>query len=665
MNKGQLKFLLFSFVLLLCGCNKNNEELILLDVESDFVHYNAKNITAYTVDQEGSLYTSELINDIFDYSLHEQPNGVTLHKYDLEGHEVFSHEFDNTIDFIGSMTVYGSKVYFTTSGYNSDGPCEVLYSYDIETDSLERLYDFNYLYSVKQLIYHNDRIYLLENIASAPNNETKGSNTFTGQSLVYYSFIDENVYGLGVSNPIGMALNEDGTLLIYNYLNNEGYNMLKYDPTNDSIKVIARLETSKFKFFATSDFGNKIIYTNDTYPRGLVISEITSMNEEAELYPDATNFHPGIYHVKGQVYCMTNSRDLVRFTLNTFQKDNRAIEYILAGFQPDEPFGCGYSMKRTKLEEDKFALKILAQDKDYDLCIMNTSSYSSYNIKKNGAFYPLNEVKGINEYLESCFPYVKEAATDEDGNIWMLPIGVDMPGLLVNEDNLTKENIELKNNMTYEEFYKIQENMTKELYERTSCNSYVIYLTFFAQCFNNSMDIDNNVFGNTMRLFQKYDSHMPTLNYTNMSREWYEDIIYDYNRNSSYYRNLLEQSLDDLPLRIYSMPKINASNKNIGACTFLAVNAHTDNHEETLSYLADWISYTMEQEETPLYFKQPIPKEGTLRKSLYDLYENGEITFYVDRDVYVDGFFDVVENGADIEEYIKETKRKLDKYFNE
>ena len=73
----------------------------------------------------------------------------------------------------------------------------------------------------------------------------------------------------------------------------------------------------------------------------------------------------------------------------------------------------------------------------------------------------------------------------------------------------------------------------------------------------------------------------------------------------------------------------------------------------------------MVQEKMPLFFKDPIPKEATLEKSLYDVYENGDITFCLDENLYWDGFDEVVQKKLSEQEYIEDTDRKLDVYFQE
>lgn len=114
------------------------------------------------------------------------------------------------------------------------------------------------------------------------------------------------------------------------------------------------------------------------------------------------------------------------------------------------------------------------------------------------------------------------------------------------------------------------------------------------------------------------------------------------------------------------MPKLDVADKNIGTCSFLAVNANSDNIKTVLAYLEDLIAYIMNQETVPFFFKEPVPDKDTLRGSIYELYENGEIIFYIDPDTY-SGLTEVIETGSDqaIEKYIQETERKLRIYFNE
>lgn len=656
--------LLILYLVLLCtGCNKKGEKEIQPFIAMDLVRYKVDNLTAFTVDEEGFLYTSGMKYD----EANVEVTTIYINKYDLDGSLLYSFDFnDPNQPSIRGMAVHQNIVYFTVSDANQKGACIILYSFDINNERLEKLYELNNFVEAKQVLYLDNRVYLL---GSKEYNQSSSMNKFeatyqsNGEELIYYSLEEKKVFDLGVDNPISMAKNEDGTLMIQANIKDQGYCMLRYNPNKDSLKALTAYETFQFERFAICNQGDSVIYTRDINSRGLVMSDISAIEEEAELYLDAIAVNLfGIQSVQGKIYCMSKSMDIIQFNLDSVQKKNKSLTYISSGYQPDEPFGCGYAMKRTELGDDKFALKVLAQDNDYDLCLMNTTSYSSYNIRENGIFYPLNEVKGIQEYLDLCFPYVKEAAINKNGDIWMIPIMVDIPGFLVNKETLAENRIDFKNDITYEEFYEMQDRMNESLNSKTSFNTYTIYLSFFAQTFNKSMDIEDDMFRSKLELFQKYDSLITSAFQT---IDFNSEFLFSYQSSSNDYDYSFSQVASDTDLRVYSMPKLNSLDKNLGTCTFLAVNPNSKNKEEALAYIANWIQYYTSQDKVPLFFQQPVQNEDTLRSSLYELYRNGEITFYIDRDIYIDGFFDVIENHGDIETYIKDTRRKLDTYFNE
>ncbi|WOO36611.1 hypothetical protein R2R35_22925 [Anaerocolumna sp. AGMB13020] len=642
-GKGSL--ILLIALVIVSGCSRKEEKEMKLPIKTDFLSYSEGMPSAYTVDQNGLVYTAR-----DTYKEKNEEFSVIIERYDLEGDITASFSLINSLgSSVEAMAAVDNSLYLTAQESSTEGSFSVLYSLDMLTGKLEKLCELPFLQEIKQLIYLEQRVYILSN------------------RLIYLSLSDFKTYELGVELPVSIALKEDNSLMIQNSTNSGGYSLLSYNPKKDSLTTVAEYKTGKFVNFAVCGKGEQIIYAYDKNPRGLVLSPVNSLEEEAELYPEAAvyNSNFGIYYVKGQVYCITKKLTLVRFSLDAYLQGDRVLRYISAGYQSDEPFGCGYTMKRTELEDDKFALKVLAQDKDYDLCLMNSDSYFSYNIRENGIFYPLNEVKGINEYLNACYPYVKEAATDEDGNIWMLPIGVDIPGWLVNKNNLEQEDLGLKNNMTYEEFYWVVNSMTGEQKNRSSYNAMVVYMNFISQNYRQSADLNRPDFARTIKLFQQYDSTMPqTINVFDIN-VLQDKVLFAYIRQSADYENYLQQFKKTKELAVYSMPKQQAGDPNTGSCTFLAVNAGTRYPKEVLSYLEELIAYISSRETSPLYFKGQEKETNGLRSSLEQLYENGEIVFNIDREVYSEGLFKTIEQGGSLTDYIYETQRKLEVYFKE
>ena len=138
--------------------------------------------------------------------------------------------------------------------------------------------------------------------------------------------------------------------------------------------------------------------------------------------------------------------------------------------------------------------------------------------------------------------------------------------------------------------------------------------------------------------------------------------MYEYIGTAEFYHAVFVEEIENRI--VYSVPKLNAEDKNYGTCLFLAVNPESDRLEATLQYLADWIAYTMKQPEKPLFFANREVGEDAYEASLYELYQNGEIVFSIDTEIY-EGYDEVLSDVSKLEEYIAETERKLRIYMGE
>ena len=144
------------------------------------------------------------------------------------------------------------------------------------------------------------------------------------------------------------------------------------------------------------------------------------------------------------------------------------------------------------------------------------------------------------------------------------------------------------------------------------------------------------------------------------------DDLMKFTRNSDFY-NILSRNLKASAQSgsVYSVPKISATDKNTGTCEFLAVNPKSSNLKQTLHYIQDYIAYCMAEKELPLFFTDTEVYRDSFVTSLYDLYQNGEITFAIDSDVYGYGFSNVISGDVSLEDYLSEAERRINTYFNE
>lgn len=618
----------------LIGCKKE-KHLATIPAQEAWTVYQTEQVVAYTLDTEGNLYTFEYeeMDSVEELSFH-------LKKYDVEGKLLFSREMEDTLgSCVKTMAVKDGILYFAPNIYEEGKMYTVLHSYDLETGEMTKEKGFPYFKQVMRILVGEKYIFLLGTSSEHVGSGDSRRYVHTGEKVMYYAPEEDEVLILGIEEPIDIALNPEGHLLLYAHTE-EGFCFFLYDVARDAIKTLAKTEEYKMCNMALCGEENEVLY--QTVSRGLVVSSFADLKTESELYPEGLYWDNNLCYVNGRVACISQNGQVVQFLLSEVKKENEKIRYIATGMDLSEPYGCGYKMQRINMEEDKFALKVMALDTDFDVCFVNTMYSFSHTMKENGVFYPLNDVPGVQEYLNACFPYVREAATDEDGNIWMLPISVNLPGFVVGEE--AQEKGLFSNVMTLEEYCLMPEGVSTT----------ILLQNLLRQYFAKNTSVDTAAFRNMMRLLASYDQNRNG----GVSEKDYEYVPYEINYRA-YYIRLLGDSA-----KVYSVPKLSVDAKNIGTCVFLAVNPYSDNLDATLDYLSSFIAYTMRREDAPLFFQNRAVEDTTYEKSLYELYQNGEIGFTLDNDIY-EGYEEVFLDITKLETYITETERKLNIYFNE
>lgn len=627
------------------------------------IYKNEGSISAYAPDADGNLYTASLVVG--------EKSRYILCRYDgfqklADTYELDVYGAQGDISGVDSLAVQGRTAYFTANCVMADGSVKMaLYTLDLDTGMAGLLVELPEFDAVVRMLLRDGNFYVLGTKKySVPAYQPTGRDgyTFYGERLLSYRLSDGKTEEIGIEYPISMAFAEDGRLMVHAY-EDGAYGLLEYDPADGSIQMAARFPGYVLNDFAVCHNGKDIIYSYTDKFRGLVLAPLDAMDDETELCPEefvGWPFGTAVHYQDGDVYLFDINRNIIRFTLSDVYRGNTAIRYISPGYQADEPYGCGYAMERQELSEDKFALKVLAQDSDYDLCLIDSLYSSSYNLRKNGVFYPLNDVPGIKEYLDRCFPYVKEAAIKEDGTVWMLPVAVYMPGFIVQEETLKELGVMLKREMTWEEFGQVAAALTTEQKELVIMTRMVCYMQFFQQYFKRYDSVDQDVFRRNVEALKQLDGNMNFTAYRTDGR-----YLFYYVRHMDDYTNELFRNLyfgEDA--KIYPLPKLAAGDVNTASCIMLAVNPASDRLKETLDFIADYITWQMKVGTLP-FFREPVPDKGSFDAEIYALYENGEIAFDVDSDVYMDGVEEMLDGKKEVEEYIRKTDKKLKIYFGE
>lgn len=631
---------------------KKKEAYVGVPVQEVCTVYDVKNVQSYTIDAEGNLYCIELEIDEENGNMENR-----LVKLDREGNRLFSRSLDpEKYGGFSGMVIKDDLLYFTSEGIDGTDVCAFLYSYHLETEETTFLQSFRYLKKVDRILVNENRVYLLGRNRVGLGGSTSDSYSYNGEKVMWCSLDTKEVFELGFAEPIDMAMKEDGTPVFYIH-EEDGFSLVSYNEKTDTVKTLAKTKEYRMNRFALGTEEEEILYHTE---RGLVLSKMSEWGVESELYPETSFWDTGLCYVNGRVVCQRWNGEIVQFPLDKVKKETDTIRFLSVGFESQTPYGCGYRIERKDFSEeemDKFALKVLAQDKDFDLCMVDTADSISYNLKENGVFYPLNEVPGIDAYLDACFPYVREAATDKDGLIWMLPIEVGIPGFVMDGDKVLEHGF--TGTMTFEEYFRAQAALSEEERNQTD-TPWILFLShFFYQYFGKNDTVDTAVFRDTLKLFSEYYDCIDGYSAGGDGRPAIYHCAVDSHNYRAYY--ITEFAKNKM---VYPLPKVPGEDKNPGTCLFLAVNPESDRLEESLQYLGDWIAYSMKQEEQPLFFADRIVGEDTYETSLYELYQNGEISFAIESEI-TEGYEEVMEDCTKLEAYIAETDRKLKMYLKE
>ena len=606
-------------------------------------HKMTEYITAYTLDEDGNLYTLE-----WDITANEGQDAHFLRKYDTQRECIFSKAIDpSALSYVKTMAVQDGTVYFVS--YITGREKATLYSYCMETEELTVLKELPFLKSVLRIIPMDDCLYLLgTNVESNGGLTDSRKYIHSGEKIFCYTLSEDRFEELGIEEPLDMCPAEEGKLCIYAHMEEE-FGLLLYDTDRDAMTVLAKTKEYKMRYVAYCSEQQAVMYMS--LGRGLVLSYFTNLDVECELYPDVGFQDNNICCVNGNVAVKTSAENtIIQFPLAQVKCENKSIRYIRSEIWGIDPFGCGYEILRTELTQDKFALKVMAQDKDFDLCYVNSYGSFGYSMKEYGVFYPLNDIPQIQEYLDACFPYVKEAATDIDGNIWMLPIAVDIPGVVVKKG--ATEDVLFKENMTYEEYCREYEALCPEE------KKWAIAPDYYAEKFINQYILDRGTiateeFRNILQSMANSSGAQQESINAMYCRVWEE-------RDYRAYGTL--QYGEDAT--VFAEPKLTADSKNVGTCQFLAVNPYSDNLEETLQYIATLVAYMLEKEDAPLFFANREVEDTSYERCLYELYRNGTIAFSVDEDVY-EGYQDVLDGSVSVEDFVTEAESGVKIFLNE
>ena len=694
--KRVVTILLFTMLMVFSACQSKKDEIVEetskepFEVSAEeFVYEGTKEIDAIAVDEEGYLYTVTCITELEEDAIVDAStysSFVQLFQvYDLEGTCVKEVELTLGTGNIGFLTAKGNKLYCIAMKATVEpvtwGPA--LYQIDIKTWEVDEIYYFETYSYIDNVVFIGDYFYVIGRLKDVPEKEYTlhpdiDFYTYQGECISRIKMGEETPQEeiIPVDFPMDIVETSKNTLLIYHYNEEKGFGFLEFDPEKVTLAEVGWRKYQDSITNLTRCKDGFLFLKNSGIYYG------TLDNIESRLSKKDIAFMGNFAYQRGFLFYML-PEGIERIGVNALIKSNTPIHLLSYKEYTPSVYDGGYQVEKTVLEGENYALKVLARDSDFDMYLLESREPISYNIKEKGAFYALNEVEGVKEYLDACFPYIKEVATNEEGDIWMIPLESTIFPLYYHKEYSAMRGIDLSQMDLLEFLTLVEEVRTKEP-EKGSLSNYLMIENFLFQYLSVYDSFDTEVFRTYAKQLRRIDektgkfsnediigSVKPVLNinnpnYTQEELEQIPNFLYQVllGYHSSFFRTSQQLGTSDM-IGMTNIPRLSEEIGNVGTLIFLAVNPQAQNLEVTLDYISDFCKYAITKQDSFLLADETLYTDTPITKEYYEVYKEGEIVFVVEDDVYFNDFWDYVDGEMELEEMIEEIERKRKIYVGE
>ena len=672
-----------------CQIKKEIEEntTILSEFKIDtelFFYKGTENADAIAVDEEGYLYTATCITELEEGATVDASTYSSFIQlfqvYDLEGTCIKEVELTLGTGSISFLTAREGKLYCIAmkSELATWGP--TLYTIDTKTWEIEELYQFANYNNIENVVCIGDYFYVVGWLKEVPEKEYElhpdiYDYTYQGECVSRVNIGEEQVEVLSVDFPIDIIGTNKDTLLVYHYNEEKGFGFLEFNPQEETWTEVGWLKDKQ----ASSNFvacGDGFLFYKD---RNIFYG--TPDGIEAEISSKEILIKHRPTYQRG--FLFYNIGGVERMGAKELIKENTPIRFLLHSSNIHQPYDNGYQVEKIEVDNETYALKVLAQDTDFDMYLLRSREPMSHNIKEKGAFYALNEVKGVKEYLDACFPYVKEMAINENGDVWMIPVALEMPILIYDKQYCQEQGVDW-DTLNFEEFLSLVEKAETKADNEGIMSTYVLVEEFFKKYLSVYDSFDTALFRNYAKKIRNLTENLgilinsrsnitsvkPTIEigktYTKEELEQIPSFFYEY-----------EISVDSLFSVSYVLgnsdmfgatrvPMLSEDAKNIGFVTFLSVNPQSKNLEVVLDYISDFCQYMMTKKDSFMLADQSMYTDIPFLQECYQVYKEGDIYFAMDDEIYWNAFWDYAIKGTiELEEMVEEIERKRQIYVGE
>jgi hypothetical protein len=655
----------------LFACSKQEKSIETLATKAVYQSYDATDALCFTVDDEGVVYVPQA-EEILAYGL----EGEVLHRYPLP-----------MVSRVYNLCYGDGKLYIDGSDTSSRG----LWCLDLNSESVSEVTSLHEYSSIRSLHYQDGAIYICGQYSDAQPTHTESSDYDTqhyesrGLVLTKYSLETGETEVVFRENIDSCSIRPDGVFVIFAHDEEGGYYFaaLENGFTGEYERLYTPDLTYMMSFCATED---GLIYAGQN--EGATSNHTDLYYREwasegwASVMPNVS-INPGnnILYCKGHTYYLNSPTSIIdlstlftrveRIRNSVYVKESATIQAISSKLLYTDLFSGGYRVKETTLDVDKFVLSVLSNDSDHDLFFLSSLQDIAHNIRDNGNFYPLNDVPGVMEYLEDCFPYIKEAATDAEGNIWMLPVTIDIPISIIQKQNSEDKGFLFWEDQTvFDAIDRMLQLQEADVARNTFDFAYRAYPQYcFAEYLRDHDSIDTQEFRDLCKALRNM---LTTFEGNNELATGFTTGMHYLTGNNSEFILAMEPSgplqrsspfmdRDDL----IAVPITGVKEPSVATCVFVSVNPNSKNLKNTLEYITALSRYSMNLQNSCVSSDRTKYSDSVYMQSLYDVYSNAEVIFQFPYDILQKEIDEYLYGDSDLEEMIQEGERKMRTYFNE
>ncbi len=650
-------------LLLTSGCVRQES---VTEMDENAVPYfsyeetNIEKIQSFAAGDDGNLITAEFIDGELSIATYGE-DGVRTNYVPCD--------YRN----ISDMEVIGGELYVSYSDYKDGyGFGSFIDIFSIETGEKETKAYFKNLEEIKSFCAVGNCFYAIgEDKESGDKSCSYLINDFKAvdnKNMNVYASVDGAEASL-VQADFPFALASDGKkAVVYSCENENGF----YFAELEEGKIGGKSYTDKLGIITAMDIEDDLclLYSDDNHTK--ISACRIGETEISDIMPNVWTYD---VCVKNN-YCYypeSESAKIERIYIPSYYKGNTTIKMLCSGYSNQTPFGCGYNIEMSRPDDYEMALKVLSMDKDYDICYLNSRDQIAGNIRDKGSFYPLNDTKGIPEYLDQCFPYLKEAATDKNGNIWMIPVKIDAVLLYYNQKNAEQYGMNLKEPVSIYDFKSFIEKLAKEnKTDSYDFGPYTYIENYLTEYLIRNSSFDTDEFRKNAVFFKEkmnYNAAVTPDIFNNIPDYVQEEVYYGNAENvivsMGLYQIYGSQFLRCPDMSAAPAPYASDDDKTFANIVFMCVNPSSEHLNEALDYISSLAQYLLGQKNTFLFSDKSKYGDLNIISDLYDIFADAELGFAISNEIYFSDFESYLSGKITLDQFIEDADRKYSTYMNE